>query len=121
MATPYRSLLARGSCRPLLPAKYVIGVRVADNAPTSEGVHSDSSQRELQGEMLGLDRSRRDLAQSLPTDGSNNMALAILMAERRAQDDLRACFNEVAPGQDVPASCKRVRRCREAANILRAP
>jgi hypothetical protein len=49
------------------------------------------------------------------------MALAILKAERRAQDDLRACFNEAAPGQDVPASCKRVRRCREADNILRAP
>jgi len=81
----------------------------------------NSSQRELQGEMLGLDRSRNDLAQSLSTDGSNNMAFAILMAERRAQDDLRACFNEAAPGQDVPASCKRVRRCREAANILRAP
>jgi hypothetical protein len=81
----------------------------------------DSSQRELQGEMLGLDRSRNDLAQSLSTDGSNNMAFAILMAERRAQDDLRACFNEAAPGQDVPASCKRVRRCREADNILRAP
>jgi len=76
----------------------------------------DSSQRELQGEMLGLDRSRNDLAESLSTETSNNMALAILMAERRAQDDLRACFNEVAPGQDVPASCKRVRRCREAEN-----
>src|SRR5215469_16431603 len=81
----------------------------------------DSSQRELQGEMLGLDRSRNDLAESLSTETSNNMALALLMAERRAQDDLRACFNEAAPGQDVPASCKRVRRCREAANILRAP
>jgi hypothetical protein len=76
----------------------------------------DSSQRELQGEMLGLDRSRNDLAESLSTETSNNMALAILMAERRAQDDLRSCFNEVAPGQDVPASCKRVRRCREAEN-----
>jgi hypothetical protein len=81
----------------------------------------DSSERELQGEMLGLDRSRNDLAQSLSTDRPNNMALAILMAERRAQDDLRSCFNEAAPGQDVPASCKRVRRCREADYVLRAP
>jgi hypothetical protein len=77
----------------------------------------DTSQRELQGEMLGLDRSRHDLAESLSTETSNNISLAILMAERRAQDDLRACFNEVAPGQDVPASCKRVRRCREAENV----
>ena len=77
----------------------------------------DTSQRELQGEMLGLDRSRNDLAESLSTETSNNMTLAILMAERQAQDDLRSCFNEVAPGQDVPPSCKRVRRCREAENV----
>jgi hypothetical protein len=76
----------------------------------------DSSQRELEGEMLGLDRSRNDLAQSLATETSNNMALSLLMAERRAQDDLRSCFNEVTPGQDVPPSCKRVRRCRDADN-----
>ena len=77
----------------------------------------DTSQRELQGEMSELDRSRNDLAESLSTETSNNIALAVLMAERRAQDDLRACFNEVAPRQDVPPSCKRVRRCRDAESV----
>ena len=93
--------------------------RDADRAPEDRAGWQkviDSSQRELQGEMLGLDRSRNNLAQSLSTDASNNLALAILMAERRAQDDLRACFNDAAPGEDVPPSCKRVRRCREAEN-----
>jgi hypothetical protein len=73
----------------------------------------DTSQRELQGEMLGLSRSRQSLAQSLVAEQSDTLRPELLMAEQRAQDDLRSCFNEAAPGQDVPASCKRVRRCRD--------
>jgi hypothetical protein len=79
----------------------------------------DASQRELQGEILELDRSREYLAQSLMANEPSNLPLEVLMAERRAQDDLRACFNEAAPGQDVPPSCTRVRRCREANNAFR--
>ena len=81
----------------------------------------DTNERELQREMLELDRLQKYLAQSHVTDDLNNVSPAILMAELRGQDDLRACFNEAAPGQDVPASCKRVRRCREADYVLRAP
>jgi hypothetical protein len=77
----------------------------------------DTTQRELDGEILELDRSQQYLAQSLLADEPSNLPLAVLMAERHAQDDLTACFNEAAPGQEVPASCARVRRCREPDNV----
>ena len=94
--------------------------RDADHAPEDkQGWQKviDTGQRELQGEMRELDRSREYLAHALLTEEANHPSLAILMAERRAQDDLRACFNDAAPGQEVPPSCKRVRRCREAENL----
>ena len=76
----------------------------------------DTNERELQREMLELDRLQKYLAQSHVTDDLNNVSLAILMAELRGQDDLRACFNEAAPAQEVPPSCERVRRCRHTNN-----
>jgi hypothetical protein len=77
----------------------------------------DTNQRELQEEMLELDRLQKYLAQSRLTDESNNLPPVILMAELRGQDDLRACFTEAAPAQEVPPSCERVRRCRHAGSI----
>jgi pyruvate formate-lyase activating enzyme-like uncharacterized protein len=76
----------------------------------------DTNERELQREMLELDRLEKYLAQSHVTDDLNNVSLAILMAELRGQDDLRACFNEAAPAHEVPPSCERVRRCRHTNN-----
>ena len=64
-----------------------------------------------------LDRLQKYLAKYHLTDDLNNVPQAILMAELRGQDDLRACFNEAAPAQEVPPSCERVRRCRHADNI----
>ena len=77
----------------------------------------DTNERELHREMLELDRLQKYLAQSHVADDLNNVSLAILMAELRGQDDLRACFNEAAPAQEVPPSCERVRRCRHADDI----
>lgn len=94
--------------------------RDADRAPEDKRGWQkviDTGQRELQEEMRELDRSREYLAQALLTDAANNLSLAILMGERRAQDDLRACFNDAAPGEEVPPSCKRIRRCRDADNV----
>jgi hypothetical protein len=67
--------------------------------------------------MLELDRLQKYLAQSHVTDDLNNVSLAVLMAELRGQDDLRACFNEAAPAQEVPPSCERVRRCRRPSSV----
>ena len=77
----------------------------------------DTNERELQREMLELDRLQKYLAQSHVTDDLNNVSLAVLMAELRGQDDLRACFNEAAPAQEVPPSCERVRRCRRPSSV----
>jgi len=77
----------------------------------------DTNERELQREMLELDRLQKYLAQSHVTDDLNNVSPAILMAELRGQDDLRACFNEAAPAQEVPPSCERVRRCRRPNSV----
>jgi hypothetical protein len=77
----------------------------------------DTNQRELQGEMRKLDRLQSYLARSPLMDESNNLLLAIPRAEVRAQDDVWACFNEAAPPQELPPSCERVRRCRDADNI----
>jgi hypothetical protein len=76
----------------------------------------DTNERELQRETLELDRLEKYLAKYHLTDDLNNVPQAILMAELRGQDDLRACFNEAAPAQEVPPSCERVRRCRHADN-----
>jgi hypothetical protein len=77
----------------------------------------DTNERELQREMLELDRLQKYLAQAHVTDDLNNVSPAILMAELRGQDDLRACFNEAAPAQEVPPSCERVRRCRRPSSV----
>jgi hypothetical protein len=76
----------------------------------------DTTQRELQGEMQALERMQKYLAGSRLLDSANNLPLAIHSAELRAEDDLWACFNDAAPGQEAPPSCERLRRCRNADN-----
>jgi hypothetical protein len=73
----------------------------------------DTSERELRGETLKLERLQKYLSQSLGAEDTNDLSLAIVTAERRAQDDLRACYTEAAPAHEVPPSCKRVQHCRD--------
>lgn len=94
--------------------------RYADRPPEDRQAWQkviDANQRELQEEMRKLDRLQNYLARSPLMDASSNLLLAIPRAELRAQDDVSACFNEAAPPQQLPPSCERVRRCRDADNV----